>query len=389
MKKETNIFDRIITLQNLFRAYDLSRVGKRGRVAVSRFDFQAEINLIKIKKHLLCGTYQPGCHRQFWVYDPKYRLISAPPFVDRIVHHAVCRIIEPIFDKSFIEDSYACRKNKGAHKTIKRLQMFLRKTRTDYALKCDISKYFAHIDHDILFGLIQKKVTDHRLLTLLRQIIDSYPVGIPIGNLTSQLFANIYLDPLDRYVKQVLRRKFYLRYVDDFLILGESKEDLKEVLANITVFLSEQLKLELHPRKVRLFPTRQGVDFVGYVVFPDHIRLRSKNVRRFRKKLKKLEFLLKTDKINRQYFESSINSWIGHAGHADSFRLRQSLFASPTLRAFSPAPSSLLPQTQTGRGIKTSANTPPAVKPAKPAGQRPKPAKVPGEQLDLFEDWFE
>ena len=283
----------------------------------------------------------PGVTGFFYVYDPKHRLISAPPFVDRIVHHAIVNVIDPVFDKSFIEDSYACRKGKGAHKAVKRLQIFLRKTKTNYALKCDISKYFAHIDHDILFALIRKKVTDRRLLVLLRHIIDSYPEGIPIGNLTSQLFANIYLDPLDRYIKQDLRRRYYLRYVDDFLILGESKDDLKKVLDQITVFLSEHLKLELHPKKVRIFPTWLGVDFVGYVVFPDHICLRSKNVRRFRKKLKKLTVQLERGNIDQEYFESSINSWIGHASHADSFRLRQKLFASASLRAFSPIRLSL------------------------------------------------
>ena len=173
--------------------------------------------------------------------------------------------------------------------------MFLRKTKTNYALKCDISKYFAHIDHDILFDLLKKKISDPPTLELLKKIIDSYPEGIPIGNLTSQLFANIYLDPLDRYIKQSLRRRYYLRYVDDFLILGDSKEDLKEVLVYITIFLQRFLKLELHPRKVRLFPTRLGVDFVGYVVFPNHIRLRSK-MSENSEKIEKLVIQLETGK---------------------------------------------------------------------------------------------
>ena len=362
-------------------------MGKRNRTGVSRFNFQADSNLLTLKKQLLSTEYKPGKHRLFYVYDPKFRLISAPPFVDRIVHHAICQVIEPVFDKSFIEDSYACRKNKGAHKAIKRLQMFLRKTKTNYALKCDISKYFAHIDHDILFDLLKKKISDPPTLELLKKIIDSYPEGIPIGNLTSQLFANIYLDPLDRYIKQSLRRRYYLRYVDDFLILGDSKEDLKEVLVYITIFLQRFLKLELHPRKVRLFPTRLGVDFVGYVVFPNHIRLRSKNVRKFRKKLKKLVIQLETGKIKKQYFESSINSWIGHAIHADSFRLRQKLFASPSLQVFFPVPSSVPGKTQIARGIGISAHTPPAKVNAKPVNPRPDQLETSPVQLSLFGDW--
>lgn len=383
------MFDQITSLKNLFRTYNLARLGKRNRIAVSRFDFQADISLLNLKKNLLSGRYLPGRYRLFYVYDPKHRLISAPPFADRVVHHAVCQIIDPLFDKTFIYDSYACRKNKGSHLAVKRLQGFLRKTKTDYALKCDISKYFAHIDHDILFALIKKKITDDRLLALLLQIIDSYPRGIPIGNLTSQLFANIYLDPLDRYIKQVLRRKYYLRYVDDFIILGESKNDLKKVLAQITIFLQNHLKLTLHPRKVRLFPAKLGVDFVGYVVFPNHIRLRSKNVRRFKKRLKKLTAQLENGKITREYFESSINSWIGHASHADSFKLRQKLFASPNLQAFSPIPSSVPGKIQIEHGTKTSKYTPPAVASAKPANPCPAGAKISAAQLCLFPDWRE
>lgn len=364
-------------------------MGKRQRRVIARFDFAADHNLLELKKRLLSGKYSPGRHRLFYVYDPKHRLISAPPFADRIVHHAVCQMIDPIFDKSFIEDSYACRKNKGAHKAIKRLQNFLRKTKTDYALKCDISKYFAHIDHGILFDLLKKKISDPPTLELLKKIIDSYPEGIPIGNLTSQLFANIYLDPLDRYIKQDLRRRYYLRYVDDFLILGESKDDLRQVLKNITEFLKNNLKLELHPKKVRIFPTRLGVDFVGYVVFPDHIRLRSKNVRKFRKRLKKLTFQLERGKIDREYFESSIHSWIGHASHADSFRLRQKLFASANLQAFFPIPSPAPGKTQTAGEIKTSAHTPPAAAPAKSADPRPIGSKTSAVQPCLFPDWPE
>lgn len=381
------MFEEIADLKNLLRAYNAARIGKRGRRVIARFDFQADINLLALKEQLLSGKYAPGRHRAFYVYDPKYRLISAPPFVDRIVHHALVRIIEPIFDKSFICDSYACRKNKGTHKAVKRLQMFLRKTKTNYALKCDISQYFAHIDHKILLELIKKKIADRRTLTLLRQIINSYPEGIPIGNLTSQLFANIYLDPLDRYIKQDLQRKYYLRYVDDFLILGESKDDLKKVLGQLTIFLQEHLKLELHPRKVRLFPTRQGVDFVGYVAFSDHIRVRSKNVRRFRKRLKKLTVQRKRGKITREYFESSINSWIGHASHADSFRLRQKLFASASLQAFFPIPSPALGKTQTARGTKILKNEPPATVRAGHAGLRPAGSKTSPAQLCLFPDW--
>jgi len=192
---------------------------------------------LNLKNYLTSNCYRPGKYRHFWVYDPKKRRISAPVFVDRVVHHALCQVIEPIFDRSFIYDSYACRRNKGNHQAMKRLQTFLRKPGAAYALKCDISKYFASINQQILLQLIKKKIADPKVLALLQIIIFSYrnPVqqdpheiassassisrGIPIGNLTSQLFANIYLNELDYYVKQILRRKYYLRYVDDFIIL--------------------------------------------------------------------------------------------------------------------------------------------------------------------------
>jgi len=381
------MFRKITSLRNLFRAYNFARLGKRDRSAVSRFDFSADVNLLRLKKLLLSGQYAPGRYRLFTVYEPKRRQISAPPFVDRIVHHALCRVIDPIFDKTFIEDSYACRKHKGAHQAVKRIQKFLRRPKTGYCLKCDISQYFAHVDHQILFDLIKKRVSDRQTLDLLQKIIDSYPVGIPIGNLTSQLFANIYLNELDRFVKQTLRCRFYLRYVDDFLVLGETKDELKKVLSQITVFLHNRLKLTLHPRKVRLFPARLGADFVGYVVFPGHIRLRSKNVRRFKKRLKKLLRQKEEGKISQEHFVSSVSSWVGHARHADSFRLRQKLFASPSLRAFSPVPSSSPKQTQTGHGRKTLEDTPPAGVREKPASPRPAVPKVSPDQLSLFADW--
>lgn len=348
MHTHKNLFGRILDFRNLLLAYKKACSGKKDRHCVAQYNLNADINIVDLKKNLSKGTYVVGKYKEFYVYDPKLRLISAPPFIDRIVHHAICNVIEPIFDASFIYDSYACRKGKGTHAAIGRLKYFLRKTNTMYALKCDISKYFASVDKDILFSLIKRKVADRKLLDLLLHIISSYPKGMPIGNLTSQLFANIYLTPLDNYIKHELRIKYYLRYMDDFLILGNSKDELHTLLGKIESFLGESLKLKLHPKKVRIFPTYLGVDFVGYVVFKDHIRLRSKNVRKFKKRLKKLVQDKNAGVIEDVKFKSSIYSWIGHAQHADSFSLRKKLFSLPIPQEFSPVPLSCPEKTQVG-----------------------------------------
>jgi len=411
MKTHKLLFSKITNFANLVSAYNQARVGKRNRASVSRFDYLADLSLLNLKNYLTSNSYRPGKYRHFWVYDPKKRRISAPEFVDRIVHHALCQVIEPIFDRGFIYDSYACRRGKGNHQAMKRLQTFLRspvllisseaknkvlspEATGSYALKGDISKYFASINQQILFQLIKKKIANPKVLALLQIIISSYrnpvqqdpnnPKGIPIGNLTSQLFANIYLNEFDHYVKQTLRRKYYLRYVDDFIILGESKNDLKRVYRAITQFLKNRLCLELHPKKVRIFPTCLGVDFVGYVVFPDHIRLRSKNVRRFKKRFKKLLQKQKEGQISPEELFNRTQSWVAHAKHADTFRLRQKLFSS-TLPAFSPIHQLSLGNIHTACETKTAKDRLPAKAPVKPQFRHQAGPKSSSVQLGLFD----
>lgn len=347
-KTHKNLFEKVVEFKNLLHSYDRARSRKRLRVYATRFDYKLDQNLLNLKERLETGGYKPKGYRHFYIFDPKRRLISAPAFEDRIVHHAICNVINPIFDKTFIDDSYACREGKGAYKGVERLQSFLRKKGAAYALKCDISRYFASIDRGILLSLIKKRIADSKLLDLLKIVIDSYHVhqperfktstlrveyphqitkrGIPIGNLTSQLFANLYLNEFDHFVKHELKRKYYLRYVDDFVVLGKTKEELHEVKERSTKFLKERLKLELHPRKVRIFPTYLGVDFLGYVVFKDHIRLRSKNVKKFRKRYKKLKEVMEKGEISQEQFDGKILSWVAHAEKADTFRLRQAIF---------------------------------------------------------------
>jgi retron-type reverse transcriptase len=228
------------------------------------------------------------------------------------MHHALCNIIEPIFEKTFIFDSYACRKGKGTHRAIKRLKSFLKNNEGLYCFKCDISKYFDSINHDILLSLIKKKIKDKRIIWLIKEILNSSfskerGIGIPIGNLTSQLFANIYLSHFDYFAKNFLKEKTYLRYMDDFLYIGK-KHRLHVVAKKSSHFLFKELKLKFNPKKNNIFPVKKGIDFLGYVVFEDYILLRKNTVKRFMKK------------------NGDIVYFNAYAKHANAYSLIQSLF---------------------------------------------------------------
>lgn len=325
------MFNQICSFQNLHLAYLKARKCKRYRAEILRFSYNLEDNLLQLQEQLLNQTYQHGGYRVFTVCDSKKRQIKAAPFRDRVVHHALCNIIEPIFDVVFIYDSYACRKEKGTHKAIKRSERFLRslcnkaepvrggglEERKIYCLECDISKYFANINHKVLYSLIAKKLSDEKTLWLLKKIIKSDKEmpnkGIPIGNLTSQLFANIYLNTLDQFVKHQLRFKHYIRYMDDFLLLGDSKIELHQIKEKIQEFLQEQLKIELHPKKVNIFPIEKGIDFLGYRIYGNYRLLRKKTIKRFIKRTKACKD------------EESIQSWLAYAEFANSWRLIESL----------------------------------------------------------------
>jgi RNA-directed DNA polymerase len=293
--------------------------------------------LIKLQKELMDKTYRHGKYRQFIVYEPKKRYISAPPFRDRVVHHAVCDFIGPFIDKGFIYDSYACRQAKGTHKAVDRAQGFLRANR--FCLHGDIRQYFQSISHGILKEIIVQRVKDRDLLWLIDEIIDSMPetaplstgvdsrAGLPIGNLSSQLFANLYLNELDYFVKFKLKIRYYLRYMDDFLIYGNSRQGLLEIKGIIRDFLNKRLALGLHEGKSQAYRTCDGVKFLGFRIFKYHRRLASDNVRRFRKRLKKFSAKQHSDmKANdKNSIINSIRGWTAHSRHADCFTLRNNI----------------------------------------------------------------
>jgi retron-type reverse transcriptase len=350
MKRFGGLYQQIYAFDNLLKAAQKAQRGKRTKPNVARFNFHLERELLTLRNALKDKTWQPGPYVSFFIYEPKKRLISAAPYEDRVVHHALCNLIEPIFERTFIYDSYANRKSKGTHRAVNRFTEFCRKNR--YVLKCDIRKYFPSIDHEILYGLIARKLKDPDVLWLIRRIIDSSnpqePVqtyfpgddlftpferrkGIPIGNLTSQFFANIYLNGFDHFVKRKLGCRYYLRYVDDFVALSNDKGLLHEVKDQMAEYLAT-LRLKLHDTKCQVFPVTQGASFLGYRIFPTHRLLKRQNVRRFQKRLQVLQHQFRQDSIRVEKVGQSIQSWIAHASHADTYGLRRKVLSGVTFQ---------------------------------------------------------
>lgn len=331
MKTRKNLFPQVWDFENLWFAAKKAQRGKRRLPEVYAFHADLESNLLELQRDLRAGAYTPGVYRDFYVYEPKRRLISAAPYRDRVVHHAVYRVMEPIFDPIFIYDSYACRVGKGTHAAADRYTEFCRQA--DYVLKCDIEKYFDSIDHLILLGEIERYVRDEAFMRLVHLIVNSNDTregtqpgkGLPIGNLTSQFFANLYLNRFDHWLKEELRLRFYIRYVDDFVILHNDKRFLHEVRAAIAEKLME-LQLRLHPKKQNVFPVSEGCDFMGYRIWRERRRLRPESGYRAQRRLKRLAREFRTGAIRIQDVRQSIMAWIGHAKHADTWKLRESMF---------------------------------------------------------------
>lgn len=341
-KTYSGLYPQIYDFETLYKAYLSARKGKRYARDCLEFTTNLEENLIDIQNHLIYKTYQCGRYREFYVYEPKKRLIMAPPFRDRIVHHAICSVVEPLFEQAYIYDSYACRVGKGTHAGADRVTEFLRKAHKNwgkvYVLKADVSKYFPSINHDVLRQLLRKRIRCRDTLWLMDTIIasaadsdDPDPVGIPIGNLTSQMFANIYLNELDHFAKEVLCIKYYVRYMDDFIVLHHSKACLWQWRREIEEFLDCRLRLKLN-RKTGIFPASQGIDFLGYRIWKTHRLLRKSSIKRARRGFKKLAREYADGSIPVERVRASVVSWIGHAEHADTYRLRKKLLGELVLR---------------------------------------------------------
>ncbi|MBP0029939.1 RNA-directed DNA polymerase [Roseofilum sp. Guam] len=346
MKRYGYLGSDIVEFSNLLQAARQAQRGKRFKDSVLEFNYHLEQNLAQLKQELQNRTYEPGEYNTFYIMEPKKRMISAAPYRDRVVHHALCNVIVPLFDRSFISDSYANRVGFGTHRALKRFTKFARSH--NYVLQCDIQKYFPSIDHEILKSLIRKKIKCPDTLWLIDTIIDhsnEQPVaihhfpgddllsplarrrGLPIGNLTSQFFANIYLNGFDHFVKEQLRAKSYVRYVDDFALFSNDREFLREAREKIEEYLV-QLRLKIHPIKSQMFSTRHGANFLGFRIFPDSIRVRNENLRRARRRWRTLQNDYAEGKIDMDSIQRSWQSWCAHLEYGDTWRLRQQIFAS-------------------------------------------------------------
>jgi len=338
MKTYKNLYSDIYSLDNLLKALKKARKGKTKKVYVIEFEKNLLDNLLKLQEELKSLTYKPRPLKTFILRDPKARRISKSDFRDRVVHHALCNIIEPIFDKVFIYDSYANRKEKGNLKAIERFYKFMRKVSRNgeingwfndnqikgYCLKADVKHYFQEINHKVLIKILREKIQDENAIWLIRQILANHFVrdkGMPLGNLTSQFFANVYLNELDYFVKHKLKAKYYLRYVDDFVMLLSSKSQLNLWKEQIDEFLGNELKLELHPEKSRIIPLSRGVDFVGFRNFYYFKLLRKRNKRKILSKIERY----KCGEISHDKILESFQGWQAYAKWANTYKLRNRL----------------------------------------------------------------
>lgn len=359
------MFDKVCDFENLLKAYHLARLGNRYKESALEFSFYLESNLFKIRKELLSGTYRPSPYKHFLVTEPKLRQVSAPAFRDRVVQHALFSVIEPIFEKTFIVDDYACRHNKGTHYALKRTKKHLQSSRSFYGknseifiLKGDIRKFFPSIPWDELLKIVRKRIDCQQTYDLIEKIVTTHDIlgealfvkrqtksslleaqkttsepvsvslrkGLPIGNLTSQLLANVYLNELDHFVKETLQQKWYGRYMDDFYIISGNKEELKQIKEKINDFVNQKLKMSLHPQKTFIQNAKDGLCFVGYRIFWDHILVRSSTLLRMQRHYRNKEKLFKKGKITQEELKTYQNSLKGHFHYADSYGLTKKMF---------------------------------------------------------------
>ncbi len=348
-KRFFDLYPQITALANLWQAWKNASRGKRSNPGVASFEYDLEHNLLTLQRELETQTWRPGGYYSFYILDPKRRLISAAPFRDRVVHHALCNIIEPLFERTFIGDSYANRVGKGTHRALDRAQRFAR--RYPYVLQCDVRQFFPSIDHAVLRGILARKIGDERTLWLCDQILDSgkgllkdeydmvwfpgddllaatRPRGLPIGNLTSQFWGNVYLNELDQFVKRRLRVRAYLRYVDDFLLFADDKPTLWRWRAAILDFLPS-LRLALHEGSSTVYPVRNGIPFLGWRVFPEHRRLLRRNGVAFQRRYRRLRRAYARGEISAEEVRQSVQGWIAHVQHGDTWGLRRALLSAP------------------------------------------------------------
>ncbi len=345
MKTYNNLYAKLCSLENLELAFMKAKKRKTKSFYVKEFEKNLNDGLLKLKQELESFSYKPMPLKKFIIRDPKTRIIHASAFRDRVVYHALCNIIEPIYEKIFIFDSYASRIGKGTHNALMRFDEFKRKVSKNgkpvnnaynsdmvqgYVLKADIKHYFETVDHEVLLDIVKRKVKDGKIIWLIKKILNNFEAktkgkGMPLGNLTSQFFANVYLNELDYFIKHILRAKYYIRYVDDFVILHNSKEQLEKWKEQINNFLKKELKLELHSDKSKIMPLRNGINLVGYKIFYYYKLLRKSNRRKFERDFNKKLNLYQSSLLIYNEFIKSLRGWFGYAVWADTYKLRNDI----------------------------------------------------------------
>ena len=337
MRRHGNLFEAIVSFDNLERAFHRAARTRRYRDEVLAFRHDLEGNLFALQRDLRAGTYRTGRYRVFDIFEPKQRTIYALPFRDRVLHHALIAILGPLLERTFVFDSYACRVGKGTHRAVQRLTTFLR--RADlcwpevFVLKADIRQFFPSVNHHVAFALLARHVKCRSTLALLEEIVfangdpaDPGSCHMPIGNLTSQWFCNLYLSQLDHFVKQELRARFYLRYMDDFVIVHGDRAQLHAWRERIEVFLADRLKLELNA-KTAVSPASLGVEFAGFRCWASHRVVRASSRRRLLRRARGAVRRFRLGRIDETRLESSFSSWVAHVRHADSPGLEARLVA--------------------------------------------------------------
>ena len=341
----TPAFRQLCSFENLWLAWQLAAKRKRGSITTATFEFRVADAVLGLREILTDGSYRPEPYRHFDIHEPKKRRISAAPFRDRVVHHALCQVIEPRFERGFIQDSFANRIGKGTHRAMERFQSFSRRYR--YVLRLDIEQHFAAIDHAVLFAGLARKIPEPDVQALIKTIIDSgvgileqqytmrrfpgddllaacRPRGLPIGNLTSQFWSNCYLHPLDLFIKRELGCKGYLRYVDDFALFDDRRDTLWRWKRAIIERL-QTLRLTVHESQAQVVPVRCGSPWLGFVIFPDHRRVKGRKARYTRRRLQQRYRDYRAGKISFAEFDASVQGWINHVRYADSWGLRESV----------------------------------------------------------------
>jgi RNA-directed DNA polymerase len=316
LKRVGHLLEQATSFENLWAAARLAKQGCGATPAASRFWFYLEPNLLELQAALRDGTYRPGSYRYFTIRDPKIREIAVAPFRDRVVHHALVRVLTPIYERVFIFDSYATRPGKGTHAAVRRAQTFAR--RWPYYLKTDIAKYFESVDHASLIALLEHKIKDRAFLDVLARIIRNTRTpgkGLPIGNLTSQFLANVYLDPCDHVIKEQWGVRGYVRYMDDLVLFGDTAADVQALRQRLAEWLTDRLQLRMHEAVTVIQRSIHGLNFLGWRIFPAFIRMRPANRRRSLRRLKQAQIAWMNGKITEEQMQQKMASLVGHLTH--------------------------------------------------------------------------